>query len=208
MAEVQRFSFEHEPLGTRVLDCFVPVRRVRGTVDLSRLAVAVDDEGGRELARRIGRRLYLSDALLGEGAPPWSWVDVDAAARTALQRLLGPELAGYVASDGLPPGGDETARALVDVASDVEEIGRDRYRLDLEAGTFDGLGDVTVEVAVGGGRVSAVVVAPVGSELGWRVTYRYPEEGRDIVAPAGAVSVDAAALAQPVSGSGGCELPI
>ena len=208
MPEVERFSFEHEPRGTRVLDCFVPVRRVRGTVDLRVPAVAVEDDEGRTLARRIGARLYLADALLGDDAPPWSWIDVDESTRPVLERALGPELGGYVAADGLPPSGDETAGALVSVATQVEKRGRDRYRLELDVGALEGVGAVLVDLSLSAGHVATVAVAPTGSELGWRVAYGVPGEDVEIAAPDGAVRVDPTLLTSGRRRPRGCELPL
>ena len=207
MAEVERFSFEHEPRGTRVLDCFVPARRVRGTVDLRVPAVTVEDDEGRALARRIGARLYLADALLGDDAP-WSWIDVDETTRRALGRALGPEVAGYVAADGLPPSGDETAAALASVATQVEKSGRDRYRLELDVGALEGVGAVLVDLSLSAGHVATVAVAPTGSELGWRVAYGVPGEDVEIAAPDGAVRLDPALLTSGRRRPRGCELPL
>jgi len=208
MPEVERFSCEHEPRGTRVLDCFVPVRRVRGTVDLRVRAVNVEDDDGRALARRIDARLYLADALLGDDAPPWSWIDVEEGTLPALQRALGPELAGYVAADGLPPSGDETVRALVEVATEVEATGADRYRLELDAGALEGVGAILVDLSLSAGHVATVAVAPTGSELGWRVAYGVPGKDVETAAPDGAVRLDPASLTAGLRRPRGCELPL
>lgn len=208
MTTPERFSFDHEPRGTRVLDCFVPLRRFSGTVDLNGPAVAIVGGDGRPLARRIGARLYLAETLLGDDAPPWSSIDVDGSTRSTLVRALGPELAGYVAADGLPPSGDQTALALVGVATGVDDIGRDRYRLDLDAGVLEGLGAVVVEVSLARGHVTAVAVAPEGSELGWRVAYRVPGDQDEIAAPADASALDPAALFAGLARSSECELPL
>lgn len=121
-----RFSFEHRAGGTRVLDCFLPNRRVIGSVDADGGVLMVVGANGALRARRTGQRVFLHRSLFREAAVRTPWLElrlpVTVAQRSALVRALGLDLAGYVLAYGLPANGWRTARAALDAAARVERL--------------------------------------------------------------------------------------
>ena len=201
-----RYSFRHVPLGTRVVDCFLPNRELVIAVDLDAGVMAIRDPADRELARRVGREVFISAAALGRTSGGW-WatsVPVGRDLRRRLADVVGVDLVGYLVADGLPADPVTAARELADASSSVETMTTGRYRVVLPE---DRAGDVAasanVDIEVHGGRVAEMVVTPHTAAQGWRVVYGAGEPlGRE--APA-ALPLDASiARARPT----GCEVTL
>lgn len=180
-----RFAFDYRAGGTRVNDCFLPNRSFSGFVDGDTGVLALQRDSDAEPVAYVAQgSVYLRATLFADGATQAPWLrargPLDAAHRAAIVDAVGDGFAGYVASGLLPPDGNETALALVDVAREVRRktVADDvaQYALDVPA---DELGrgsdttgaeprDVLAEVTVTGGRVTRISIdeaaAPVPAD--------------------------------------------
>ena len=121
------FSFAFRAGGTRVNDCFLPNREFMGEVDAARdLLLIRRTEGGTPLVVSTDDATFLSAELFGAGDVPASWIRLlerGAIAIEPLNRLIGPDLAAFAASEELPPSGHATALAVLRAANGVEVLG-------------------------------------------------------------------------------------
>lgn len=128
--EPDHFEFSYRAGGTKVLDCFLPNREFSGAVDYLSGVVALrtGPPTGATVAIVTERSALLHRSLFRADAVPTAWVRVDrpprADLRSALVRVLGADLGGYVLGDALPPTGRATALAALEVARDVTRVGR------------------------------------------------------------------------------------
>lgn len=124
------FEFSYRARGTDVLDCVLPNRGVSGTVFADgALAIIVETPAGSARALNLDGAAYLGADLFAPGSVDARWVRIErtvpAEARPALDRILGVDLAAYVAAPGPPPSGNEvlvTALDQADVDAELEPI--------------------------------------------------------------------------------------
>ena len=204
------FTLDHRPLGTRVLDCFTPARELSVEVDLDRRSMRIRDDRGREVARRVGRDVYLPAASVGlAGAWHVLRLPIEESARSRLLEVIGVDAAGYLLADGLPAPAAESVRELLESASTVAALGAGRYRLELDADALGGdIAGASIEVTLAGGEVREVVVRTSETEQrGWGVRYH---DNRPVIArPERAARLTGFALmeaAAPIEDS--CELSL
>ena len=235
---IERFAFDHSAGGTRVNDCFLPNQRFSGIVDHKSSSLVITDEG-KPVVVVTARTAFVRSSLFAAGAVPAEWLRIDpeppGPVRDAINRALGPELAGYALAGGLPPSGNETARATLATAAKVERLPGttrraqtvDRFELTVPseelmdaqspAGAEDSqVGDAVVEVWVAAvGSVPRVAVRPAptdGEEAdpGWIVEYRplaATAPAPDVSNAARIDSIELAALA-PAQTAPVCEVPL
>lgn len=197
---IERFEFVHAAGGTRVNDCFLPNQRFSGTVDRKSGSLVISDES-TPIVVVLARTAFVRSSLFRDGAAAAEWLRIDpdppTAAREAISGALGPELAGYALAGGLPPSGNETARATLAAASKVKRLPRtspraqivERFELTVPSaklmdaqdppGAKDSpVGDAVVEVWIAAvGSVPRIAVRPApadGAEEdpGWLIQYR------------------------------------
>lgn len=119
-----RFAFSYQALGTSVLDCVLPNRRLSGHVyDGESFVLIVDDDA--EIRHRDAVT-YLDPALFDSGLGIDSWITVPddhlAGASEMLQRALGTDVASFLRS-GMPPAdGNATVRAALDTGASPEPV--------------------------------------------------------------------------------------
>ena len=236
--EPVRFAFDYRAGGTRVNDCFLPNRSFSGLVDRDSGVLALQREGepGPDAYVAEGN-IYLRSTLFADGVAQAPWLQargpLDAAYRAAIVGAVGDGFAGYVASGLLPPHGDETALALLDVARDVRRAavseGGVTYELDVPAEALGSVADaggavardVLAEVTVTGGRVTRISIdaaaEPVAPEAEhdenegplWVIEYRRTDQRVELPTVEGVeelVGLDAATL-QPRA-IARCEVPL
>ena len=235
---IERFAFDHSAGGTRVNDCFLPNQRFSGIVDHKSSSLLITDDGEPAVVV-TARTAFVRRSLFAAGAVPAEWLRIDpeppGPVRDAINRALGPELAGYALAGGLPPSGNETARATLAAATKVERLRGtspraqtvDRFELTVPseelidaqgpAGAEDSaVGDAVVEVwvaAVGSVPRIAVRPAPTDGEEedpGWIVEYRpLATTGPvpDVSSAARVESIDLSGLA-PAQLAPVCEVPL
>lgn len=124
------FEFSYRARGTDVLDCVLPNRDFSGTVFADgALAITVETPAGSARALNLDDAAYLGSDLFASGSVDATWVRIDrgvlADARPALDRILGVDLAAYVAAPGPPPTGNEvlvTALEQADIDAELEPI--------------------------------------------------------------------------------------
>jgi len=147
--QLEQFSIEYRAAGTQVLDCFLPNRAFTVSVDRGAGALAVTvARGGARSALVIGDNVYLHRTLFAEGLLAAEWLRVPRRptrnAKATIERAIGVDLTGYLFAEGLPPTGEETALAVLDVATEVASLsaqtfqGRrlDGYRVIVDPGRF------------------------------------------------------------------------
>ena len=235
---IERFAFDHAAGGTRVNDCFLPNQRFSGIVDHKSSSLVITDNGGPVVVL-TARTAFVRDSLFASGAVPAEWLRIDPEprepVRDAINRALGPELAGYALAGGLPPSGNETALAVLAAAAKVERLPPtspraqtvERFELTVpseelmdaqsRAGPEDPpVGDAVVEVWVTAvGTVPRIAVRPAPDEgeeedPGWIVEYRpvsVADPPPDVSGAARVDSIDASALAAART-EPVCEVPL
>lgn len=169
----QRFRFQHQAGGTRVLDCFLPNRAVEGTVDNVAGVAVLRGENGTEVARKSPEGVLLHQSLFAADAIPTPWLSVALPPtdelRAVLTKTLGTELSGYVLVPGLPPSGTATASAALEAAEEVERLGTttvddrrtDRYRITVADDEFADATSTPTAAADQDGRAVPVPVIDV-----------------------------------------------
>lgn len=193
--EPTRFAFEHRPLGTRVVECFLANRALNGQVDVGKGTLVLTEPSGREVFRRVGPRAFVRGSLLA--GVNVDWVEVDgvppSADRAALVDALGPDLGNYVVAGGLPPSGVVTARAALGDADEIVALDRDRYRLQLPPSGTDEP-SVVIDVTLTASAVRQVTVRTTGRDEdatgGWTITYSALTAAPEVSAPASVVRLD------------------
>ena len=74
----------------------------------------------------VGDDVYLRRTLVASDALATEWLRVPLRAsgdlKATVERAVGADLAGYLFAEGLPPTAEETALAVLDVATDVESL--------------------------------------------------------------------------------------
>lgn len=165
------------------------------SVDRRARALAVTT--GRERspsALVIGDNVYLHRTLFSGDALPTEWLRVPPRAtrdvKASVERAVGTDLAGYLFAEGFPPTGEETALAVLDVATDVESLeaqdvhGRrlEGYRVIVDPERFAAeaaLAEDPDQSARGAAAVTPVVQVWVGAggEVG-RLSVREQASGR------------------------------
>ena len=235
---IERFAFDHSAGGTRVNDCFLPNQRFSGIVDHKSSSLVITDDG-TPVVVVTARTAFVRNSLFVAGAVPAEWLRIDPEppkpVRDAINRALGPELAGYALASGLPPSGNETARATLAAASQVERLPGtspraqtvDRFELTVPSEELTGaqgpvgavdspVGDAVVEVWVAAvGSVPRVAVRPAPADgeeedPGWIVEYRplaATAPAPDVSNAARIDSIELAALA-PAQTAPVCEVPL
>lgn len=135
------FAFSYRALGTQVLECFLPHRRFFAEVDTrSGLLAVTTGSTPTPSVIRVGASVLLRDSLFADRAIPASWLELrtpaTGPARAAAERILGPDLAGYVFGENLPDSGTVIARAAASGALDVSRLprgaGADGYRIRVD----------------------------------------------------------------------------
>lgn len=116
------FRFSYQARGTDVLGCVVPNRDFEGTVfDDGALSIDVDTPSGSARVLVLREAAYLDADLFAPGSLEADWARLEraglAGAGPALGRLLGVDLASYVAAPGSPPSGNEVVAAVLDQTS-------------------------------------------------------------------------------------------
>ena len=120
----QSFWFSYQARGTDVLDCVLPSRDFEGSVFAGgALSVTVETASGDAQALSVHDAVYLDGALFARRSVDAAWIRLPrsglAAARPTLDRVLGVDLAAYIAAAGPPPSGNEVvAAALAKTAVD------------------------------------------------------------------------------------------
>ena len=235
---IERFAFDHSAGGTRVNDCFLPNQRFSGIVDHKSSSLVIKDDG-RPVVVVTARTAFVRTSLFATGTVPAEWLRIDPEpprpVRDAINRALGPELAGYALAGGLPPSGNETARATLAAATKVERLPAtspraqtvERFELTVPSEELTDaqgptgaeaspVGDAVVEVWVAAvGSVPRVAVRPVPTDgeeedPGWVVEYRplgATAPAPDISNAARIDSIELAALA-PAQTAPVCEVPL
>lgn len=142
----ERFTVDYEAIGSGAIDCFLPNRRFSVDVDreAGTMGVRLPADPTRPVAHVAGDSLFLRRELVTTDAEVSEWLTatlpVPDSTESALAGALGDGLAGFLLAPGLPPGGQETALATLEIARRVERLpsrsllGRDtgRYRLTLD----------------------------------------------------------------------------
>ena len=109
-----------------MLDCVLPNRRLEGTVFPDGTVVLTTETPiGRGTAIVEADAVHLSAELFAVDQGSWTWLRVDRAdverVRPQLTRILGADLASYVAASGPPPDGSATVAAVLE-RSDAQPI--------------------------------------------------------------------------------------
>ena len=112
------FRFSYQARGTDVLDCVLPTRDFKGSVFAGgALSVTVETPSGDAQALSLHDAVYLEGGLFARGSVDAAWIRLQrsglAAARPALDRVLGVDLAAYIAAPGPPPSGNEVVAAAL-----------------------------------------------------------------------------------------------
>ena len=169
----ERFAIEYQAAGTQVLDCFLANRAFTVAVDHGDGALTVTTTGRQDPAAvAVGDHVYLHRSLFSGDPFATEWLRVprqpSAEVRAALERVVGLDLAGYLFADGLPPTGEATAVAVLEIATDVESIGEqdlhgrrvDGYRVTVDPQRFatDATVDEADDTAATGSRDATPVV--------------------------------------------------
>lgn len=158
MEDPSAFTFRYSAGGTDVLDCAVAHREFTLTVDAEQGTLDVVDRDDRPLAKRTPEGSWLAaGAFLGP--VPGSWVSFEVDAAETVRRVAGPDLAGYLLAEELPASGPRYVRGLLDEAQTVSTRGDDRWRLSFADSAENGIGGLTVDVALDSEEVTTVVVS-------------------------------------------------
>ena len=134
------FRFTYRARGTGVLDCVLPNRQLEGTV-FPNGTVLLDTEtpAGRGTAIVMADAAYLSAELFSVEPDTWPWLRIDRQdverLGPQLARILGADLASYVAASGPPPDGNATVAATLE-QSDAESIDSIRTPIGTPADGF------------------------------------------------------------------------
>lgn len=120
------FRFAYRARGTGVLDCVLPNRQLEGTVfPDGTVVLTTKTPVGRGTAIVEADAVYLSAELFSVDPDSWAWLRIDRAdverVRPQLSRILGADLASYVAASGPPPDGNATVAATLE-RSDAQPI--------------------------------------------------------------------------------------
>lgn len=234
----ERFAFDYRAGGTRVNDCFLPNRSFSGLVDRDTGVLALQRDGEDHPAAFVAQGgIYLRSTLFAVGVARAPWLQargpLDAALRAAVVGAVGDGFAGYVASGLLPPDGNETALALMDIAREVRRTTASddfaHYTLDVPGGEF-GTGadttevqprDVFAEVTVTGDRVTRIsineAVGPVPADAEhdesegplWIIEFRPSDQRVELPSIGGAeelVGLEPSRLQPPAIAR--CEVPL
>lgn len=166
----EEFAFHHRAAGTEVLRCVLPNQELRGLVDQAAGVAVLRAASGQEVVRRTPRQVLLHRLLFADGLIRSDWLQVELPvnpeAHVALTRVLGPELAGYALSVGLPASGAATAAAVSDAATAVETRGDARvngravrrYEITLDPQRYNAKSAGPVERPSGGAALPPPVV--------------------------------------------------
>ena len=126
--EPNSFGFRYAASGTRILDCVRANRRFVGIVVRAQNLLVLSDPDADAFAVVTESAVLLHRSLFRDVPLPAKWIrvgrDASASDKELLADVIGPDVASYVFADGLPPTGAETARAAIEVASDVTALGR------------------------------------------------------------------------------------
>ena len=223
------FGFSYQARGTRVLDCVLPNRSFDGRV-FPGGAFVLDAEtpAGAARALSLDDAVYLDDAFFAQGTVAAEWVRLTRlgldAARPSLDRILGVDLAAYLAAPGSPPSGNQIVAATLERTVVDSRLGPIRapggaaaagYRFVVEGEDPVPVIDGWVD---GEGRVVRVQVqdsiadepGEPNPDTGWIIDYKALPPGATAPAPPGdfveATSGVLADLAPPMRD--GCELEI
>jgi hypothetical protein len=113
------FRFAYRARGTGVLDCVLPNRQLEGTVfPDGTVVLTTKTPAGPGTAIVEADAVYLSAELFSVDLDSWAWLRIDRAdverVRPQLTRILGADLASYVAATGPPPDGNATVAATLE----------------------------------------------------------------------------------------------
>ena len=199
-----RFEYTYRRGGTRVLDCVLANTTYVGDVDRDASALVVRSTAdGEPVAARTADTVLVHQSLFNEAPFTTPWLRLarrpDATSTPGLRRALGDLAADVLAAD-LPVPGEAVARAALEVATGVEELGQDdidgedadRYRISVDPERYAAAATTTlttggdddgpvpvIDVWVTGHGVARVAVTPArpdgtpgASEDGWVIDYR------------------------------------
>lgn len=188
------FRLRYQATGTAVLDCVWAQRSFTLDIDLDRQRLVLRDVESTEVrAHRSAERLLVHSALFQDPPFTGTWLAVDLAqidtgSTEVLERALGVDLASYLLAPGLPPSGEDTLRAVLEVAAEIEEVdgpaagGGQRYRVRVDPDRFAEAQEPTggpagdppiIDVLIEDGRVAQITVLPASPEArtsaGWHL---------------------------------------